>query len=67
MGWQPMSTKWNVVFTAPGAIVVIVVEADDEESAIYKALEQAPTLEPRARLNSFRAKHFEQSNSAIRV
>ena len=36
-----MNTKWNVVFTAPGAIVVFVVEADDEESAIYKALEQA--------------------------
>jgi len=36
-----MSTKWNVVFTAPGAIVVLTVEADDEESAIYLALEQA--------------------------
>jgi len=36
-----MSTKWNVVFTAPGAIVVIVVEAKDDETAIYKALEQA--------------------------
>jgi hypothetical protein len=36
-----MSTKWNVVFTAPGAIVVLTVESDDEESAIYLALEQA--------------------------
>lgn len=36
-----MTTKWNVVFTAPGAIVVLTVEADDEESAISLALEQA--------------------------
>ena len=36
-----MNTIWNVVFTAPGAIVVIVVEAEDDETAIYKALEQA--------------------------
>ena len=33
-------TKWNVIFTATGGIVVLTVEADDDEAAISSALEK---------------------------
>ena len=33
-------TKWNVIFTATGGIVVLTVEADDDETAISSALEK---------------------------
>jgi hypothetical protein len=34
-------TKWNAIFTASGGIVVITVEAEDDESAVFVALEKA--------------------------
>ncbi len=33
-------TKWNAIFTATGGIVVITVEAEDDESAVFAALEK---------------------------
>ena len=32
-------TKWNAIFTATGGIVVLTVEAEDDESAVFVALE----------------------------
>ena len=32
-------TKWNAIFTATGGIVVLTVEAEDDEAAISVALE----------------------------
>jgi hypothetical protein len=32
-------TTWNVVFSATGGIVILTVEADDDEAAIDVALE----------------------------
>ena len=34
-------SRWNVVFTASGGIVVLTVEADDDEAAISVALDKA--------------------------
>lgn len=32
-------TKWNVIFSATGGIVVLTVEAEDDEAAVSVALE----------------------------
>ena len=34
-------TKWNAIFTATGGIVVLTVEAEDDEAAISVALDKA--------------------------